>query len=1092
MIATLFFSILLLVLPIFASQTNVHRTNLVNTKIISNHHLRATYSIPFQDFNSLGESNNMALGLSITNEIDWNVNETTSIPAILRYVIIPPGKQLKVTVNDFDNQSIPLDELSECEITQDIHDLMTSCVKERKSLFPEKTIRVSKSESFRGNRLAPVTFFPITLNKESNRLEYRGNVEVSFEFIDTPDNDNDTDHSTPGTLTKDTYRYLNAVALNPPQRDDNGDALPRGGYLIVVGNISRNRIEERVNKFADWKRACGHRVQISWDEHNPTDIKNDFIIPAYEEWDPPLEFVCLIGHYNNCPSPNTYNDIQFGLLDGNDHLSEVAVGRISGQSDANVNVAIERILSYQSTPWEEEMDWFNKAGAGQLRLGGWTRSVNYTVQWIIEAERRAGFDPVWWSFYNADGDDGPNITAWMTNNANIVITRGSVLYNNFPSNETYPMYITVGGGHTEGQWENMWAQGSLNQLRGPSAITGTRHAPQTPNCNALAGAMARAILLEHLPMGWARAFAMSMLDYGGIGNWGFYEREFSMYADPAQKVWRGTPTLLNVDHPETLSPGQQLLQIAVTDQENDEPIANAFVSLTQPGALLTWGVTDVDGLCELNIDPEWEEEFTLSITGDTLFPYQATLEFDNEPLFITGSISDFDDEDGNNNGVLNPGETISFRVEATNLSTGTAAEGVTGLITCDNLWVEIENGEIEFGNIEAESQVEAETWVSLTLAESAVEMDDVGLRILIESGEQSWNSKLELGSVAPCYEIDEIEGGVILDPGVQFFNLSIRNSGSINSPEISAILRTDNPWIQIIDNNTAFPEIQSERNSFPVSAFRINAIRYAVPGTIVPMELLLKCNEDDPPDTVRFDLQIDVPGEGKPMGPDAYGYVCFDNTDEFWEIAPEFNWIEINPEDDERDFDGEELPERRREDFAISVDLPFVFSYYGQDFDEITVCENGFISMGDLEELGQYDNYPLERSMCGSFGMIAPYWDILNARTDTRNIYLYFDEEEGIFIIEWSNAQASNNDITFQIILYDPALYPVVSGDGIILFQYLEVPNPRQGTPPQYFSAGISSPDGRFGLGITSDNEYTPSAAVIENRSSSQVIATPG
>lgn len=1095
MFATMILSTLLAFTSVIASEAVSSQNDFITTEPISSHQFKITYSVPFQNFTLNEDSDNSACGLNLNGEIQWMANETISLPALLRYVILPPGKQLQVEVQSNRSQTASLEKPGENFLPQKSLDILATSLQQQDINLPDKVVVVADEENFRGNRLVPVTFFPILINKKSNELEHHEEVEVSFEFIDAPDDhSNDLSRKTPRTLTKDTYSYLNAVALNPPKRDDNGDGLPRGGYLIVAGNISRNRIEERVNKLADWKRACGHHVEISWDEHNPNDILNDFIEPAYEEWDPPLEFVCLIGHYNNCQAPGTYNDIQFGLIEGRDHISEVAVGRISGQSDAQVNVAIERILGYQATPWDEEMDWFNKAGAGQERLGGWVPSVNFTVQWIVEAERRAGFDPVWWSFYNAGGNNGGGVGNWISNNANIIITRGSYYaIGNYPNDETYPMYITVGGGHTEQQWENMWIQGTLNRLSGPSAMTGTRHAPQTAPCNAIAGAMARALLIEHLPIGWARAFAMSMLDYGGVqGNgWGFYEREFSMYAEPSQKVWRGTPTVMDVQHLETLSTGQKLLQVVVTDEDNDDPVANAFVSLTQPGDLLIWGVTNVEGLCELRLEEDWEEEIILSVTGDTLFPYQTTLEFDNEPLFFTCAISEFNDEDGNEDGNLNPGETVQLRIEAHNLSTETAAEDVSGTVICSNPWVEIENANLEFGNINAESTGEAEDWVSVTLMESAVEMANIGLQILVESGEQSWISDLELESLAPHYDIQEIVGGAILEPGVQNFNIRLRNSGSTDSPEIFAELSTKSLWIQIIDNETVFPEIQINRNSLPESAFRINAIAYAVPGTIAHMVLLLKCNADDIPDTIRFDLQIDVPGEGKPMGPDGYGYVCFDNTDEFWEISPRFNWIEIDPENDDRDFDGEELPGNRPENFTKVVDLPFVFTYYGEDFNEITICENGFISMGDLEELGQYDNYPIDRNMCGSFGMIAPYWDGVNARGNDRNIYRYYDEDENIFIIEWCDVRTNSGDATFEIILYDPEHYPVVSGDGNILFQYLEVPNSRANPPPNYFSTGISSPDGRFGLGYTSDNEYHDSAAPIENRSAILFSTSP-
>lgn len=1068
---------------VFGSENLNSSQELVKVKPIDSQSFEVTFTLP--DSNAISSELREILNSHQNNSIkfDSSINQNLNLTGVTRYVIVPPGQRLEIEQleNNFEQLDLSKSQLNNpsADLAEYLHldspnDLQN---------FPEKSLRISSIESFRGHQVVPITYYPLSYNRESRDIQYCNKMKLSLQFADqynSPDNANvDINRN---TLTKDTYRFLDAVAVNPPQRDDNGAGLARGGYLIVVGDLERDNIEEHVELLADWKRACGHRVEVVWGEDNSNTITNDFIRPAYEEWDPPLEYVCLIGHYGNLPGPNTYKDIAYGMLVGGDHLAEVAVGRLSARNENEAIVAIGRALGYQANPNTEDMDWFDKAGAGQLRLGGWTEAVNYTVLWIIEAERRAGFDPVWWHFSNGNGGNrGGTPSRWVRNNVNIVFTRGYESPDGSFQRVVFPMYITSGGGHTEGNWERTWRSGSPDELLGPSVLTGTRHNPETIPCNVLAGGMAKGILVDRMSVGWARAFAMSRLDYAGVQGrgWDFYATEFSLFGEPSQIAWYGAPAITDVNHPETITEGQNLIEIQVNFHEDDQPVPLALVTITQPGSLFDWEITDSNGMCRIQIDPDWEDEIILTVTGDGLLPYKETIEFDNSPVCISGSIREIDDSDGNDNGVLNPGETIELFFEVHNLSSRSAAQDVTGVIQCLNPWIELENSEFEIDRINAESSVDIENPVTITLSESSTELNDLSLYVTFEAGDDSWISLLPLEVEGPDYEILEIVGGTVREPGIQNLSLRLRNIGSLESAPLIAELDSDNPWIQIIEGNTVYPEMRVNQNMLPERNFRINVIEFAVPGIIVPLELYLKTSEDGIPDTIRFELQCDTPGEGKPLGPDDYGYVCFDNNDEAWESAPEFNWIEINPEDDEREFDGEALPGNRSANFTKVIDLPFTFIYYGQEFDEITVCENGFISMGDLEGLGQYENFPLDQSMSGSFGMLAPYWDDISA--DGGNIYTFFDEEEEVFIIQWDNVSAANR-LTFEIILYDPERYPVVSGDGNFLFQYLVAPDPRRGNSPNYFSAGISSPDGRTGLNYTADNEYPETAARITNR----------
>jgi len=627
--------------------------------------------------------------------------------------------------------------------------------------------------------------------------------------------------------------------------------------------------------------------------------------------------------------------------------------------------------------------------------------------------------------------------------------------------------------------------GSPDRLQGPSAASCSGHRQTTVTCNVLLGALARGLLVDKLPLGWARAFAMSMLDYAGVCPEGFnyYLAEFMLYGEPGQVVWCGEPREINVTHPREISPGTNRLDIIVDDPEMEAGVPNALVTLMQPGELLCWRVTDQDGRCTMPFDPELEGEVRLTVTGDDIFPYAVDIEIDEQPLFLgVDEIRIDDDEGGNGDGILNPGETVSLSISVCNFGDRHTAQDVIGIVRSSCSWVSIEEHALDFGDIEHESSADADGPVEISLDTSAPNDADLGLYIELRSGNDHWRSNLDIELAAPQLELVEIVGGEVIQTGLSNLTLDLTNIGELESQETTARLISVDWVVNVIDNETTYDPIEpGGEDTVRARHFRINISSMTVRGTRIPMQLLLFAQDGDCPDTIHFELQVEEPAEDGPVGPDDYGYTCFDNTDDDWVQAPEYEWIEICPDED-WDYRGIELEGDRPEHFAIEMELPFIFRYYGKEFDAVTIAENGFLAMGgDIENLGQYENFPLDRCFNGSFGMIAPFWDDLSIRNrNDRNIYTFYAHDEGIFIIEWYNPKG--NDFHFQVILFDPEVHRTVTRDGEILFQYRGEPRISAGTVPSYCSVGICSPDGSTGINYVADNEYHPAAATLVDR----------
>lgn len=148
-------------------------------------------------------------------------------------------------------------------------------------------------------------------------------------------------------------------------------------------------------------------------------------------------------------------------------------------------------------------------------------------------------------------------------------------------------------------------------------------------------------------------------------------------------------------------------------------------------------------------------------------------------------------------------------------------------------------------------------------------------------------------------------------------------------------------------------------------------------------------------------------------GPDGYGYIYVDSY-YTGPGAPTFEWIDAS---------GGQLLIMSDDDYEI-VALPFAFPYYGNSFNVINVCSNGFLESSTATN---YSNQPLPYGSI--LNLIAGFWDDLNPSSGGQIYYLGTDS---MAVFMWQNVPhfPSSGSYTFEIILYP---------DGRIKYQYLSI-----------------------------------------------------
>lgn len=267
-----------------------------------------------------------------------------------------------------------------------------------------------------------------------------------------------------------------------------------------------------------------------------------------------------------------------------------------------------------------------------------------------------------------------------------------------------------------------------------------------------------------------------------------------------------------------------------------------------------------------------------------------------------------------------------------------------------------------------------------------------------------------------------------LDPGeTAQFTPTLRNGGWVTGTGITATLISSDPYITITANSAAYPDLNPRASAPSNTPYTI------VVSSACPLEhtaqfgLIWTCNQGYS-DTTTFSLVVGDPMY-QPMGPDAYGYMAYDIYDQ---NGPDFNWIEVDPA-----VGGPgSLINFTQDDQTVQLTLPFTFRYYGQDYTQISVCTNGWIAMG-VTTSTDYSNSAIPNSD-GPPAMIAPFWEDLSPHLAGRVAY-YYNAAQHYFVVEYDSVREYSPTTareTFEVVLYDPAHYPTLSGDGQILFQY--------------------------------------------------------
>ncbi|MDP8289271.1 MAG: C25 family cysteine peptidase, partial [Candidatus Electryonea clarkiae] len=934
------------------------------------------------------------------------------------------------------------------------------------SWYPGTLAEVTRPIIYHDFRVCNLAAYPVQVNTARGEVRVYSKIDVDIRYEGA--DDRCTLDQMPTTISS-TFLPWYREFLDWSENELDEYALYRGGVQVVMPE--NDQLRNALAPWIEWKLQKGWELEFLTDEDcnwTYSGIRNE-LRDRYEEQI--FDYVIIIGDIDGLfPVPTDVtnrSDYYYCLMDDDDIYQDVVLGRISVQDLEDVRNYGNKVILYERDPYMDETDWY-LSGAG---LAVWdycgANSIEVCQYGKLEMER-IGYEEV-------------NVYAYRNRNTNEIIN---------DMNEGISHYIFRGGigtGITLGNIRDMtndrmlfpapeytcgtatirqteciaeaWMRaGSFNSPKGAIGAFGDESCTSHASANQiLAVGGAYAALNMRLP-------ALGMMLWGGqeflwrayhpdwcSGNYNFekFASDAHFLGDPTCWIWTGVPQELVVELNETIPVGRNSYAISVADT-NDSPVVGAWVTfykVDDDEEIITRGETDENGNAVLSIPVRYEGDAMLTITAQNFIPNRTEVSIIDPNSRLSYAEIIFQDDgnngtSGNENGIPEAGETVGLEITVRNFGE-TNQSGISVTADCDEDWITSLTGEVTVDAINADQEDVGEGLILVEIDPEAQNDWVFHLELEFDSDAGQYADEFAFKVNAPKYFLIEIEGVEEMEPGDEGdITINLINLGGSDAAASEGYLTFQHSFARANDPTGEFAAM--DINGEAEAEFTITAHPESFSGVPVPSNLVVT-TEDGCIDTVHFTLVMGTRESSDPSGPDNYGYIAIDHTDTTIEICPEYDWIEINPNVEDYDYEGidtEVYDAGDDQDTCAVFELPFQVQYYGETFDSITINGNGFAAFGSWPDFDYAcRNFPLP-GCNGPPNMIAPYWD----ERAQGDIYHYYDEDNNRYIIEWWETKGrtgSNNwgeDCTFEVIIYDNiGIHSTRTGDNEFMFQYHEM-----------------------------------------------------
>jgi len=1058
----------------------------------------------------------------LESEGSVDTEDGSLLPVITRWVALPDGYKIVTRVTDrqsywaetgFSTTGI------EVPVTRP----------EDLPLDPPFAVTTGSSFELRGIRMVPVSIFPFQRSVNGATTLANRSMTIHIDFVTDPIAD-EIQFPIKDNPNSSIAKMMDKMLLNPPSRDmDEMQGTAFEKILIVhqgdagfMGNVG-----PYIDSLATWKRQLGYQVDTIIVDPNGsaqqirTRILEHFNVAPGKL---PLSYCILIGSDDGNIKIPTYKyadgidgDHFYAVANADQpRVAHFAVGRMQATSYDELKGVIMRSIFYERQPYKgddgNDPSWFGKALYSAENIaapgGQFVPSMIHLGRWFWMQFNRQGFtkiDTLW------VGDQRDITRSVLEDGRSVAFSRGW-LYGSLTNDASKtpartgrrnPLAITVTC-LSYGEQEIFFRSGVAyrpaepNRLQGPIASLTMDGLTNTKTNNSLSGGIIKALSIGKIRMpGLLQLYGKHQMlnDYRFDDDETFqgYMLTTMMYfrclGDPSVGILMGAPETFQVTAPATITPGTTGLdvEVKIRGEVSEEAIVCFWQKATNVHLVTTPGA---DGWARFTL-PKGQLQAgnaMLTVSRHDAFTYVGNIAIvAGNPQVDLEQVS-YDWGQQNPQHLFGAGYNIPTTLTFKN-NGQSAAQNVVVNLASEYELMSFDPAQINVGSLNAGESKQANFNLVFNRSSKGGIKARIGVNVAGDNNLKA-NHAIELTTSGATLVLHQLAGNP-LQPGQGVdITPSLRNTGDLPTPALNVIVASLDGKAVITRNNLSFaPVLVGPIASPDAGRLQIKINEKVIPGNMAKFSMTLQGGDGlgAYSETIYFERVIGQRQATDPSGPDDYGYLCFDSRDDEggWAKAPTYKWREINPAKPTADFKGTFLPHGDfDEDFdsSLVVALPegFTFQYYGEEFDTLIICSNGWIAFGAENSMFvDFRNWQLP-GIQGPDAMVAAMWqDLINPQPGDRGVFYHYAEEEGIFIIEWSEMEilgAARDLVEFQILLYDSEQWVTPTGDGEIKIQYKHFIADRGMATDNYFSTiGLKNLDGTDGLEYTWWNNYDAS-----------------
>jgi len=307
----------------------------------------------------------------------------------------------------------------------------------------------------------------------------------------------------------------------------------------------------------------------------------------------------------------------------------------------------------------------------------------------------------------------------------------------------------------------------------------------------------------------------------GANRWCFYE--LNLFGDPAMRLWTDEPGNLTVNHAGSIMVGQPDLDVTVYDGARG-PVQGAQVTIyTDDYAVYDTGVTDATGLVTVHPNATNVGVLNVRVHANDFLTHDSTAEIaPAEGPYIAYDHCVVDDDlagesAGNDNGIVNAGETIELVVTLKNVGVD-PAYGVTATLSSPSARISLLDDSEAYGDIPAGGTAVCGDDYGFSVESDTPDGEVIPFTLTIQDAARTiWESSFSIVVAAPVliyadhFADDPLYGGNgsgCIEAGETIvIAVDLSNTGSAGARGVSADLTSADPYVTVYAGTAGYPVI---------------------------------------------------------------------------------------------------------------------------------------------------------------------------------------------------------------------------------------------------------------------------------------------